>query len=52
MYEKLRARDEEGVAEIFQVQLDSTFPSIDILLRERPDVVAGSKADFDIARIR
>ncbi|WP_245441605.1 GntR family transcriptional regulator [Rhizobium vallis] len=52
MYEKLRTRDEDGVAEIFQVQLDSTFPSIDILLRERPDVVAGAEADFDIALIR
>lgn len=52
MYERLRARDESGVAEIFQVQLDSTFPSIDILLRERPQVVAEGKADFDISRIR
>ncbi|ANL51039.1 GntR family transcriptional regulator protein (plasmid) [Rhizobium phaseoli] len=51
MFEMLKTRNEDGVAEVFQAQLDSTFPSFDILRRERPDVVAGGDTDFDIRRI-
>jgi DNA-binding GntR family transcriptional regulator len=51
MYESLRARDEDGVAKAFQVQLDSTFPSIEILRRERPELLLGGE-DFGVHDIR
>ncbi|RUM20473.1 GntR family transcriptional regulator [Rhizobium vallis] len=51
MYESLRARDEEGIAKVFQIQLDSTFPSIEILRRERPELLLGGE-DFNVSDIR
>ncbi|ANL51042.1 GntR family transcriptional regulator protein (plasmid) [Rhizobium phaseoli] len=51
MYESLRSHDEDGVAKAFQIQLDSTFPSIDILRRERPDLLIGEE-HFDVSDIR
>lgn len=51
MYHSLRARDEDGVAKAFQVQLDSTFPSIEILRRERPELLLGGEK-FGVSDIR
>ena len=43
MYKYLKKRDEDGVARVFQVQLDSTFSSIDILRAKRPDLLSGDE---------
>ncbi|MDG4889954.1 MULTISPECIES: GntR family transcriptional regulator [unclassified Mesorhizobium] len=51
MYEMIKRHDEDGVARVFQVQLDSTFPSIEILRAQRPDLLSGD-ADVSIADIR
>ncbi|WP_433850753.1 GntR family transcriptional regulator [Brucella pseudogrignonensis] len=51
MYERIKRKDEAGVAQIFQVQLDSTFPSIKILREKRPDLIIG-EADISVFDIR
>jgi DNA-binding GntR family transcriptional regulator len=51
IYDRLRAKDEDGAAEIFHVQLESTFPSLE-LLRERFPELIEEGPDFDVASIR
>ncbi|MHC2297949.1 DNA-binding GntR family transcriptional regulator [Rhizobium mongolense] len=51
MYEALKINDEEAVAAIFQVQLDSAFSSIDILREKRPDLLTG-ETDVGVKNIR
>jgi hypothetical protein len=51
MYEALNINNEEAVAPIFQVQLDSAFSSIDILREKRPDLLTG-ETDVCIKNIR
>lgn len=51
IYERIRKRDEAGAAAVFQVQLDSTFPSIQILREKRPDLISGD-ADISVTDIR
>lgn len=39
MFECIKRRDEDGAAAVFQIQLDSTFPSIEILRDKRPELL-------------
>ncbi|MDG4889928.1 MULTISPECIES: hypothetical protein [unclassified Mesorhizobium] len=50
MYEMIKRHDEDGVARVFQLQLDSTFPSIEILRAQRPDLLSGD-AEVSVADI-
>jgi len=51
MVEHIQRHDEDAVAQVFQVQLDSTFPSLDILRRARPDLLTDENV-ADVADIR
>ncbi|WP_327206512.1 MULTISPECIES: hypothetical protein [Rhizobium] len=51
MYERIKRRDEDGAASAFQLQLDSNFPSIQILRKKRPDLISGD-ADVSVSDIR
>jgi len=39
IYDCLKRHDEEGAAAAFQVQLDSTFPSLEVLRKHLPDLI-------------
>jgi len=51
MFECIKRRDEVGAAQVFQVQLDSTFPSLTILRTRRPDLLTDDTA-VSVADIR
>lgn len=40
MYEYIRNRNEDGAAEIFQIQLDSTFPTLEIIRKLDPQLIS------------
>jgi GntR family transcriptional regulator, rspAB operon transcriptional repressor len=51
IYGYLKRHDEDGAARAFQLQLDSTFASIEILRSRQPDLLTGDMV-IDVGRIR
>ncbi|WP_192251744.1 GntR family transcriptional regulator [Mesorhizobium caraganae] len=51
IYERIRRHDEVGAAKVLQVQLDSTFPSIQMLREKRPELLSGDE-DVGVTDIR
>ncbi len=39
MYECIQRNDEDGAAKVFQVQLDSTFPTLELIRKTDPDLI-------------
>ncbi len=52
IYECMKVNDEEGAAAVFQVQLDSTFPTIELIRKASPGFLSDEYQSISLSDVR